>query len=247
MPGKDTNIGAKRAREARARWGLPDDDALPCVVAVAEHCAQLPVVVAPLPGDWAGALHPTGLMWVNGRHAAVRMRFTVAHELGHHCCGHPAPTLDTVADLSAPGTPHEVQANAFAAELLAPEPAVVAMVEGRPTLEDVVRVAVRFGISCASARFRLVTLGLASPARAEALAGEQDEGLHHPLLDRHGREPADLLGQLEREDLPRVPPALRATGLGALLRGEADPATVAHAAGVRSETLADGLTELHRP
>ena len=47
----------------------------------------------------------------------------------------------------------------------------------RPSLEDVVRVALTFGVSTAVALFRLRTLGLASPPHADVLRGELAEGL----------------------------------------------------------------------
>jgi len=240
----NTNIGAKRARQARDRWGLPDDEPLPCVVAVAEHCEGLHVIVASLRPEIAGALHPSGLVWVNGDQGPMRCRFTVAHELGHRCCGHEAPTVDSPQDLSAPGTAHEVQANAFAAEVLAPRRAVEAMVEGTPTLEDVVRVAVRFGISYMAARYRLVTLGLATQARAELLAREQEEGLHRSLVEQHEEPLGDLLAELGPHDLPRLPPSLRGSVLHRLVAGELTLEEAAAAAGVPVEALGEGLAEL---
>src|SRR3712207_7408724 len=63
----------------------------------------------------------TTLFRSNGREATTRQRFTLAHELGHVRCGHaPAVDVDTIADLANRTDPLEVQANAFAAELLLP-------------------------------------------------------------------------------------------------------------------------------
>ena len=89
------------------------------------------------------------MLWVNGTHPAVRMRFTLAHEIGHVRCGHDAGVaVDTYETLGGRSTDaREVQANAFAAELLAPAAGVRAMLDGEPTLEDVVRIAARYGIS----------------------------------------------------------------------------------------------------
>src|SRR5690349_17466947 len=131
MPGYDTNLGAKRAREARARLGLDAAAPVPCVVTLVEGRAGLPVVVAGLPDEVAGALWRDGgraIIWVNGAQAVERQRFTVAHELGHVCCRHDATTVDTAATISAAARdPREVQANAFAAELLAPRAGVAAL------------------------------------------------------------------------------------------------------------------------
>ena len=68
-----------------------------------------------------------------------------------------------------------MQANAFAAELLAPAAGVRAMLDGEPTLEDVVRIAARYGISPIAAVFRLGTLRLSR--RIDALRREIDDGL----------------------------------------------------------------------
>src|SRR3954467_6498834 len=92
MPrGKDTNIGAKRAREARDRFGLDAVSPVPCVLTLVERQARLPVAVGALPDGVAGALYRNGqgsIVWVNSRQSVERRRFTVAHELGHVCCGH---------------------------------------------------------------------------------------------------------------------------------------------------------------
>src|SRR4051794_6667806 len=153
MPGPHTNIGAKRAREARARLGLDEVSPVPCVLRLVEDNAGLPVIVGALPDDVAGALYRNGagsVVWVNGKQSVERQRFTLAHELGHVCCGHTVvgTTVDKAATLFG-GThdPLEVQANAFAAQLLAPRDGVKTMVQGDPSLEDVVRVAARFGVS----------------------------------------------------------------------------------------------------
>ncbi len=117
------------------------------------------------------------VLWVNGTHAPVRMRFTLAHELGHVRCGHDAGiAVDTYETLAGRTTDsREVQANAFAAELLAPAAGVRAMIDGEPTLEDVVRIAARHGISAVAALYRLSTLRLTR--RVDALRREIDEGL----------------------------------------------------------------------
>src|SRR5213596_1097348 len=103
MPGKHTNIGAKRAREARAQLGLDDASPVACVLALVEEQVKLPVIVGALPDNVAGALWRNGagaIVWINGGHAVERQRFTVAHELGHVSCGHAGTAVDTVQTLS---------------------------------------------------------------------------------------------------------------------------------------------------
>src|SRR3954470_21440362 len=139
MAGKDTNFGAKRAREARERLGLDDASPVPCVLTLVEQRAELPVVVGRLPDEIAGALWRNGagaIVWLNSAQAVERQRFTVAHELGHVCCRHADTRIDTRATISGDTRdPREVQANAFAAELLAPEAGVIGLVGREPGLD----------------------------------------------------------------------------------------------------------------
>ena len=66
---------------------------------------------------------------VNANHATVRKRFTIAHELGHHCLGHHLwfeeshkVTIDSppIDSCEGPDTTPEREANVFASELLVP-------------------------------------------------------------------------------------------------------------------------------
>jgi Zn-dependent peptidase ImmA (M78 family) len=237
VPGLDTNVGAKRAREARAALGL--DPAAPVdVLALAEERAGVPVVVARLTEAIAGCCWRGGgqaLAWVNGGHPLVRQRFTLAHELGHVRCGHDGRMpVDSVAVLAGrTRDPREVQANAFAAELLAPRAGVQALIGGgEPGLEDVVRVAGRYGISAIAALFRLVTLGLT--ARADRLRQEIEEGLHAAWLDL---PPYDD-GLAAVRELPRLPPG---SALAAVLGGDASVEAAAAAAGVDAGGLRGAL------
>ena len=160
MPGLDTNVGAKRARETRAALGL--DPAAPIdVLAVAEQRADVPVLSPRCPTSRRLLLARDGeraLLWVNGAQPLVRQRFTLAHELGHLRIGHDGRIpVDSVAVLAGETRdPREVQANAFAAELLAPRAGVTEMVAGEPGLDDVARIAARYGISLPAALFRLI-------------------------------------------------------------------------------------------
>jgi len=220
MPGKDTNIGAKRARQAREALGLDDHSPVACVLALLEERAGLPVIVGRLGDDVAGALWRNGvgaLVWVNGTHSVERQRFTLAHELGHVRCNHDHTPVDTYETLSGKShDPREVQANAFAAELLAPKAGVSALVDGEPTLEDAVRIAGHFGISPIAAVYRLRTLQLVSDRRGDQLEAEIAEGLHQ-YIDRP--EPIHD-GLADLEDYPRLPDSLAGSELAAVLHGE---------------------------
>jgi Zn-dependent peptidase ImmA (M78 family) len=248
VAGKDTNIGAKRARELRAELGLAPEGAVGSLLAVTEERLGLPVVVAALPDDIAGCCWRDGdrtLLWVNGTHAPVRMRFTLAHELGHMRCGHDARVaVDTYATLAGRSTDaREVQANAFAAELLAPAAGVRAMLDGEPTLEDVVRIAARHGISAMAALFRLSTLGLSR--RVDALRGEIDDGLVADVWRRLAPAPyEDELAAIGRGDLPRLSPVIAGGALGAIVAGRASIGDAASAADCPPERLASGAATI---
>ncbi len=136
MAGKDTNIGAKRAREARAELGLDPEAPVGCLLTPRRATSsRLPVVIAALaPLDRRLLLaRRRARRAVGQRHArGVRQRFTLAHELGHLRCRHDArvevDTFETIAGKTTDS--REIQANAFAAELLAPAAGVRAMVDG---------------------------------------------------------------------------------------------------------------------
>jgi Zn-dependent peptidase ImmA (M78 family) len=251
VPGLHTNIGAKRAREARAALGLDDAAPLPCVVTAVERLGGVPVIVAAMPDGCAGACVRTRggpVIWVNGCQAVVRRRFTVAHEFGHVRCGHDGATavVDTDATLEDEGDACEVEANAFAAEFLAPRAGVRALAGDRePGLEDVVRIALTYGLSSQAALFRLRTLRLAGHARCRALQQELADGLEHHVRDRvaHGVEPIDdVLGAIS--SLPRIPPALEGSALAAALRGEVSVEAAARAADASPAALGAAIAHL---
>lgn len=244
VPGKDTNIGAKQARDCRSDLAIGPGDPFACLLTVVEEALGLPVIVAALPEGIAGCCWRDGdqvVLWVNGTHAAVRRRFTLAHELGHVRCGHEtAVAIDTFATLAGKTTDaREIQANAFAAELLAPAAGVEAMLNGEPTLDDVVLIAARYGISAIAALYRLNTLGLSQ--RSEALKQEIEEGHHGAVWERLApRVVDDVLGGLDAESLPRLSPALAGSALAAVADGAASVADAAGAASCDLAQLARG-------
>src|SRR3954451_7842441 len=222
----DVNRGAKRAREARAALGLPPDEPLRCLLATVERDAGLPVVVARVRGDVAGACWRGGngaaVLWVNGAQAVVRQRFTLAHEFGHVRGGHDgALEVDTFETLTGQTTTAvEVEANAFAAEFLLPRAGVERCIEGEPTLDEVVVIGAYYGVSAQVVVFRLRTLGLASERRVDALPAEIEERHHLEAFERlRMHPPADRLAGLVGR-LPDVSPALEGTALAAAMRDE---------------------------
>jgi Zn-dependent peptidase ImmA (M78 family) len=240
MPSHDTNLGAKRAREARETLGLGPAAPLDCILRTVEGAAGVPVIVAALGDGIGGCCWHRGerlLIWVNGMHAPVRQRFTLAHELGHCFCNHDdyALAVDTFETLSGTTTEHrEVQANAFAAEFLAPADAVRALAGADPGLDEVVALGAHFGISSLAALFRLGTLRIVEGERTEALRALLDGDAHTEAWERLGLSPReDGLAEIYGHGrLPRIPDALAGTALAALARGDTSVGAVASAAGV---------------
>lgn len=248
MASKDTNTGAKRARETRQQLGIDPLVPIGCVVTVVEDHLDLPIVIASLPESIAGCCWKEGarvVLWVNGTQAAVRQRFTLAHELGHVRCGHDAGIpVDTVETLAGRTTDsREIQANAFAAELLAPAEGVRGLIEREPTLEDVVHIAARFGISTIAAVYRLNTLGLTN--RYEVLKTEVADGLHEAVWDRLTPEiTEDVISTTDPASLPRLSPSLANSALAAMANGSASLSSAAAAAGCDSDRLASGAAAI---
>jgi len=244
VPSKDTNTGAKRAREARAALGLNTTEPVPCILSLVEVTAGVPLVVSELPDDIAGCVWTSSdaaLIWVNGTQAAARQRFTLAHELGHLRCGHDARlAIDSFETLSGITTDaREIQANAFAAEFLAPAEGVRAMVDGEPTLESIVRIAAHFGLSSIAALYRLNTLSLTT--RYTRLKNEIDSGLDNDVWDRLApAELDDAIARLTPEDLPHLSPALEHSALAALIAGAASVHDVARTVGCDPAKVAAG-------
>jgi Zn-dependent peptidase ImmA (M78 family) len=128
---------------------------------------------APLEEDLSGMAYikdGVGIIGVNALHHPNRQRFSAAHELAHHVL-HDGDIRQAVHvdkgirvlfrdDISALGTePMEIEANAFASELLIPGDLLAAALEGGGVdLEDEAAIeglARRFRVSSAAMRFRL--------------------------------------------------------------------------------------------
>jgi len=116
------------ARQIVKEHGFKQPPVLPEAIAKAERLEVLKVMT------WPDAL--SGLLLresrrigINGNHARVRQRFSLAHELGHWFLRHDLPwlerdvTIDEPPELGAENERYQAQeseANEFAGELLAP-------------------------------------------------------------------------------------------------------------------------------
>lgn len=250
VAGKDTNIGAKRARETREALGLDPNAPLTCILDTVESGFGIPVVIANLPEHIAGAccrVDDAAVLWVNGTQPAVRRRFTLAHELGHIRCAHdhglPVETFKTLGGQTT--DQREVQANAFAAQLLMPADGVRDEVTGEPTLEDVITIAARFGVSTIAALYRLNTLRLVSSERYGRIKSEIEDGVADDAWAHLDPPPfEDGMAAIGEQDLPRLSPQLAGSNLEAIVLRTAPLPTIAAAAGCDPSVLADGAAAI---
>jgi Zn-dependent peptidase ImmA (M78 family) len=236
------------ARRARLDLGFGLEGPLPDLLHAVEGPGGAHVVVLALFDGVAGACISRGaltLLFVNGTHAAVRQRFTLAHEFGHCRLGH-ASVIDRDADVfGAQHEPSEVAANYFAAEFLMPGQAVRRWARGRQVrLDELVQLAGEYGVSAKMARIRLETAGaVRDRGRLARLDAEIDEeGLHRGLAGWFGWQ--DLRDALAAASPPRMPAALRDTALGAVLAGDLSVAQAAARSGRAEAEMRRALADL---
>jgi len=110
----------------------------------------------------------TKVIAVNSAHHSNRQRFTVAHELAHHHLHLPLLEQGVHVDkvifrrdqISTKGVePYEVEANAFAAELLMPKATIRKIIPSSIDLNDedlLGRFATDFGVSSSALYFRIM-------------------------------------------------------------------------------------------
>ena len=235
---------SKAAAEARAKTSTADDAPFACVLTAIEEYLGVSVIIAQVGPGLAGLYSPLsgGVALVNGKDSAVRRRFTLAHELGHHCLGH-GERLVTEEMVSAPFEPPEVDANQFAAEFLAPHEAVVAFVDSladaSPTLELVCRTSSYFGVSAQMARIRLETCEIITEPSTIGRLDAQ-------IADRQAKAIYDELELKDRDDecatpaheLPRLPDSAHETALHDLVSGEMSAAEFAELSGMDKAAVA---------
>ncbi|MFJ4361657.1 ImmA/IrrE family metallo-endopeptidase [Streptomyces massasporeus] len=159
------------ARALLTQFGIDDAPIDPRLIA-----EKLGVLVVPqdMPDDVSGMLMRRGdeqVIGVNQKHHENRQRFTMAHELGHLKLHRGRPLIldtdtrvnfrDTVSSMATDR--EEMEANRFAAALLAPEAMVrraARDAEFRTAKQLVHLMAGRFGMSEMAMNYRLINLGI---------------------------------------------------------------------------------------
>jgi Zn-dependent peptidase ImmA (M78 family) len=153
----------------------------PVPVEAVAHACNAVISYQPFNGDLSGMLYRDGrrsVIGVNSNHAAVRQRFTIAHELGHLLLhgGHDIWVDRLVrinlrdAESSNATNLEEIQANAFAAELLMPRDIVIREVlnqvenhQFHDTRQLGMQLSHRFHVSVSAMQYRLINLGILDP------------------------------------------------------------------------------------
>jgi Zn-dependent peptidase ImmA (M78 family) len=162
--------GYKLAHRTRQLLGLTQDEPIASLRVLVEERLQIPVIQADLPTQFAGATVSNGalrgiVLNLQGHNENPWIRRnTLAHEVAHLLWDPEdrlnALRVDTFSELEQvqdeSKDPVEARANAFAAELLAPQEAVVKLCKGSPSDADaIVRVCNTFGIGPSAARYQI--------------------------------------------------------------------------------------------
>lgn len=166
------DISREAARAILAEFGVKGP---PVPVERIVKARNIVLQYAPLEETLSGMAYiknGVGIIGVNALHHPNRQRFSIAHELGHHEL-HPKAIQKAVHidkefrmlrrdDLSSQGTdPLEIEANAFASELLMPRDFLVAAIDpGGLDLEDeagIELLARKFRVSTSAMRHRLAS------------------------------------------------------------------------------------------
>jgi Zn-dependent peptidase ImmA (M78 family) len=217
----------------RIRLGLGEAAPVADLVHALERDGGVYVALVQLGEDGLAGLYQTRegvpVIMVNSSPHPVRVRFTLAHEYGHHRLGH-GVAVDRVIDTGSRDR-REVGANQFAAELLVPGTGLERWLRShgdpQPDLETLIRLANHFGVSCEVALHRLDRTRRVRPAARRALAARVEAGEHRDVAWRLDLpELADTLTE-ERRLHVRLPERTRHTVLRAIEHGLIDGETAA--------------------
>jgi Zn-dependent peptidase ImmA (M78 family) len=166
--GADKQGARRAAREVVEKFAVKT---APVQVERIARVMKVRVQYAPLDGDLSGMVsiqEGVAIIGVNSLHHPNRQRFTLSHELGHLCLHQSVLEGSVHVDkqilnrdaLTEAGTDVlEIEANAFASELLMPEVLLTAVLGPRSIAFDdddiIASLAKKFRVSDAAMRFRL--------------------------------------------------------------------------------------------
>lgn len=165
--------GITNARQLARDILAEGDYSVPVDVIDIAHKHGMTLRYQPLEASVSGVLvikdgRPT--IGINQTHHLNRQRFTIAHELGHYLLHRDTSSVFVDAvyfrdEESSEGTKlQEIEANAFAAELLLPEVTLREQFGHQPIADAddalIRRLAARFEVSAQALTIRLTTLGL---------------------------------------------------------------------------------------
>jgi Zn-dependent peptidase ImmA (M78 family) len=178
-PSDNKEVGKAKARELLEKFQI---SSAPVPIERIIKKEQIVLQYAPFEEDLSGMAFIDGglsIIAINALHHPNRQRFSAAHELGHHML-HAEHIKDSVHvdkvfrvllrdDLASQGVDAlEIQANAFASELLMPRDLLAkALSDGGVDIEDEAQVdalAKKFRVSASAIRFRLIGLMTEPPA-----------------------------------------------------------------------------------
>lgn len=194
LPGAFSGNGANGARAAHKAADLLREFAIDSVEGLELETLAMARGVLVVNGGLRGAaarlvrVNQQGVIRVNASgHSAARLRFSIAHELGHWELhdGQSQAGLCQDADLNDYSrSPEEIEANLFAAELLMPARLFRARVaEQAPDMENIMAAARAFTVSFTAAALRFVQY---CKEDCFIVASSGNKVDWHKKADRHG-------------------------------------------------------------
>jgi Zn-dependent peptidase ImmA (M78 family) len=214
-PARPSSAGAAVLEQARSRFASPSrskaaaqsqgrelaeltrheldlgSDALGEVAALFEQHFAVDVALSPLGTDVDGLCVHGGtaaLILASSDFPDGHLRFTMAHELGHHLLGDPREVIEEAERDMFAGSVAEWRANAFAAHLLMPERGLRSVLDwlgetpGAVSERAVVALMEHFGVSMAALVYQLNVIGVLDYEAGKRL---RNANRVHALVSRH--------------------------------------------------------------
>jgi Zn-dependent peptidase ImmA (M78 family)/transcriptional regulator with XRE-family HTH domain len=198
--------GSELAALARRELDL-GSDALGDIAALIEQNFAVDVALSPLGTEADGLCVHCGtsaLILASSDFSDGHVRFTLAHELGHHLLHDPDEIIEENAHDMFADTARELRANAFAGHFLMPERGVRSVLEwlgeqpGQVSERSVVALMEHFGVSMAALVYQLNILGTLSYDAGQKLRGRGVTSLVNQHRDVAPSGAATAVGSVRR-------------------------------------------------